>query len=105
MRLLLSAISVYWLRLRMSKSFTSPGLMRWRRSSVSGGLGGNRRLDLSWTRRLHEDYVGEAGNGYEYPSSAAEMLALFETATMLAALWVSYRPDRSSRSSRLHQTD
>ena len=34
-RLELSAVSANWLKLRTSKSLIAPGLMRWRRMSVS----------------------------------------------------------------------
>ncbi len=35
MRLELSAVSAIWLRLRTEKSFSAPGLMRWRRFRIS----------------------------------------------------------------------
>ena len=59
-RLLLSAVSAIWLRLRTSKSLTSPGLMRCRRSSVSvtWPIAG---LHLGRADRLDIDLVDEAG--------------------------------------------
>ena len=58
-RLLPSAVSAIWLRLRMSKSFMSVGLMRWRRVSVCVDLA--IAVSTCPGRRLNIDRVDVAG--------------------------------------------
>ena len=60
MRLLLSAVSAIWLRLRTEKSFASPGRIAVAAREDFGHLA-DRRLHLRRARRLHVDLVHEAG--------------------------------------------